>query len=150
MPKGDARRRARRPRRDDSLAALTRAALKFRDERDWKQFHNFKDLAMTLCLEAAEVLEHAQWKNGKELQAHLADPRQGEVAFEPWMEKEFRKRKKAWAFFESQAPSYRKAAMWWVVSAKREATRQRRLATLIEDSAAGRRVKPLTPPDKRK
>ena len=86
MPKGDARRRARRPRRprrDDSLAALTRAALRFRDERDWKQFHNFKDLAMTLCLEAAEVLEHAQWKNAKELQAHLADPRQrGHVADE--------------------------------------------------------------------
>lgn len=62
----------------DSIAALTRAALAFRDEREWKQFHNFKDLAVTLCLEAAEVLEHAQWKTPAELEAHLADARQRE------------------------------------------------------------------------
>lgn len=35
--------------------------LKFRDERDWKQFHNPKDLAISLCLEAAELLEVFQW-----------------------------------------------------------------------------------------
>src|SRR3954469_24246305 len=63
---------------DDSLAALTRAALKFRDEREWKQFHNFKDLAITLALESAEVLEHAQWKTAKELEPQFADPRQRE------------------------------------------------------------------------
>ena len=63
---------------DDSLASLTKAALKFRDEREWKQFHNFKDLAVTLSLEAAEVLEHAQWKTAKELEQHLADPGQRE------------------------------------------------------------------------
>ena len=62
----------------DSLAALTAAALQFRDEREWKQFHNFKDLAITLALESSEVLEHAQWKTAKELHAHLADPRQRE------------------------------------------------------------------------
>ena len=56
----------------DSLAELTRAALRFRDEREWKQFHNFKDLAVTLALEAAEVLEHAQWKTPAELEKHLA------------------------------------------------------------------------------
>jgi NTP pyrophosphatase (non-canonical NTP hydrolase) len=59
----------------DSLAALTKAALRFRDEREWEQFHNFKDLAITLTLESAEVLEHAQWKTAKELEAHLSDPR---------------------------------------------------------------------------
>ena len=63
---------------DDSLAALTRAALRFRDEREWKQFHNFKDLAITLALESAEVLEHAQWKTATELEQHLTDPRQRE------------------------------------------------------------------------
>ena len=46
----------------------------------------------------------------------------------------------AWDLFQGQAPSYRKAALWWVVNAKRAETRERRLATLIEDSAAGRRV----------
>lgn len=47
----------------------------------------------------------------------------------------FRKQKTAWAYFEAQAPWYRRAATWYVVSAKREETRLKRLATLIEDSA---------------
>jgi len=37
---------------------LTEKIIKFRDERDWKQFHNPKDLAISLALEASEVLEH--------------------------------------------------------------------------------------------
>ena len=61
---------------DDSLAFLLQAALRFRDEREWKQFHNFKDLAVTLSLEAAEVLEHAQWKSAEELEQHLAEQRE--------------------------------------------------------------------------
>jgi uncharacterized protein YdeI (YjbR/CyaY-like superfamily) len=59
-------------------------------------------------------------------------------------ERHFRDNAKAWDFFEAQPPSYRRAAVWWVVSAKREETRLRRLATLIEDSERGRTVKPLT------
>src|SRR5256886_15888967 len=55
----------------DSLKKLMRDVLKFRDAREWKQFHNFKDLAITLALEAAEVLEHAQWKSARELERHL-------------------------------------------------------------------------------
>ena len=49
----------------DSLRSLLKTALQFRDEREWKQFHTFKDLAVTLSLEAAEVLEHSQWKTEK-------------------------------------------------------------------------------------
>jgi uncharacterized protein YdeI (YjbR/CyaY-like superfamily) len=45
--------------------------------------------------------------------------------------------RKAWRHFEARAPSYRKAVMWWIVSAKQEATRQRRLAQLIEHSERG-------------
>jgi NTP pyrophosphatase (non-canonical NTP hydrolase) len=56
----------------DSIAELTKLALAFRDERDWKQFHNPKDMALSLVLESAEVLELMQWKNGKELDEHLA------------------------------------------------------------------------------
>jgi uncharacterized protein YdeI (YjbR/CyaY-like superfamily) len=52
----------------------------------------------------------------------------------------------AWEFWTSRPPSYRKAAVWWVVSAKQEETRQRRLARLIDDSQEGRTVPPLTPP----
>jgi uncharacterized protein YdeI (YjbR/CyaY-like superfamily) len=65
----------------------------------------------------------------------------------PADEKRFRANKKAWAFFTTQAPSYQRVAIYWVTSAKREETRERRLATLIEDSANGRRlgVATLTP-----
>ena len=59
-------------------------------------------------------------------------------------EKQLRANAKAWTYFESQTPSYRKAAIWWIVSAKREETKQRRLSQLIEDSAHGRTIPPLT------
>lgn len=62
------------------------------------------------------------------------------------MERRLRGNRKAWTFFKQQAPWYRRVATWWIVSAKREATRERRLAALIEDSAAGRTIKPLTRP----
>jgi uncharacterized protein YdeI (YjbR/CyaY-like superfamily) len=57
--------------------------------------------------------------------------------------KQFRANAPAWRFFESQPPSYRKTAIWWIVSAKRPDTRARRLATLIADSANGARIAPL-------
>jgi uncharacterized protein YdeI (YjbR/CyaY-like superfamily) len=49
-----------------------------------------------------------------------------------------------WAFFQAQPPWYRRTSARWVMSAKREETRQRRLATLIADSARGRTIGPLT------
>ena len=61
-------------------------------------------------------------------------------------EGQFRANKRAWRFFQAQAPWYRKTAIWWVISAKREETRRKRLAALIKDSARGRTVPPLTPP----
>jgi uncharacterized protein YdeI (YjbR/CyaY-like superfamily) len=56
---------------------------------------------------------------------------------------EFKKHPEAWAFYESQPSGYRKQTTAWVTSAKREETRQRRLATLIDDSANGLRIKQL-------
>lgn len=56
---------------------------------------------------------------------------------------EFRKHAEAWAFYCAQPPGYRKQTTAWVTSAKREETRQRRLATLIEDSANGLRIRQL-------
>ncbi|HEX6751026.1 MAG TPA: YdeI/OmpD-associated family protein [Longimicrobium sp.] len=44
----------------------------------------------------------------------------------------------AWEFWQKQAPWYRKTASWWIISAKKEETRQKRLATLIDDCANGR------------
>lgn len=59
-------------------------------------------------------------------------------------EAQFRANAPAWAFFQRQAPSYQRVAIWWVVSAKTAATHQRRLATLIQDSAEGRLLKHLS------
>jgi len=67
----------------------------------------------------------------------------------PVEKKRFKANKRAWQFFESQPPGYRKLAIRWVLNAKLEATRDRRLATLIRDSAAGRRLAPLATPKKR-
>jgi uncharacterized protein YdeI (YjbR/CyaY-like superfamily) len=62
----------------------------------------------------------------------------------------FRKNEAAWSFWESLPPGFRRNATWWVVSAKRDETRQRRLATLIEHSARGERISVLTPPSRRR
>lgn len=51
----------------NDLAALTELQLRFRDERNWKQFHKLKDLIISLNLEAAELLELTQWKTDTEL-----------------------------------------------------------------------------------
>jgi uncharacterized protein YdeI (YjbR/CyaY-like superfamily) len=64
---------------------------------------------------------------------------------EPEQEARFKADAAAWEWFMARPPSYRRTALWWVVSAKRPETRERRLATLIEDSAAGRPIKPLAP-----
>jgi uncharacterized protein YdeI (YjbR/CyaY-like superfamily) len=61
-------------------------------------------------------------------------------------ERRFRANRAAWDFFQAQAASYRRTAIWWVVSAKREETRLKRLAALIDDSAHGRTIRPLTRP----
>lgn len=63
----------------------------------------------------------------------------------PEMEKKFRANKKAWAWYSEQAPWYRRVTTHWVVSAKKEETRERRLATLIEDSAQERRIRGVIP-----
>ena len=57
--------------------------------------------------------------------------------------KEFKANNKAWEFFQAQPAGYRRNAIWWVVSPKRQETRDRHLAQLIEDSSAGRRLKNL-------
>lgn len=59
-------------------------------------------------------------------------------------EAQFRENAAAWEYFSTQAPSYQRTAIWWVVSAKTDATHSRRLATLIADSAAGRRLNHLS------
>jgi uncharacterized protein YdeI (YjbR/CyaY-like superfamily) len=81
--------------------------------------------------------------NADERAAKLAYEQRHASSLSKAQEQEFRKNRNAWNWFGAQPPSYRKAAAHWVVSAKREETRQRRLTQLIEDSARGRRVPPL-------
>ena len=68
-----------------------------------------------------------------------------QVTLDPAFERRFRARRKAWSWFQEQAPSYRTTAVYWVMSAKGPETRERRLERLIEDSACGRRAPPFTP-----
>ena len=62
------------------------------------------------------------------------------VRLEGEYETRLRANPKAWDFFQAQSSSYRKAAIWWVLSPKKEETRLRRLETLIEDSANNRKI----------
>ncbi len=69
---------------------------------------------------------------------------QPDISLGDVFEAEFRRNSGAWDFFQQQAPSYKKTAIWWVISAKREDTKKKRLSTLIDDSAYGRRLAHLT------
>jgi NTP pyrophosphatase (non-canonical NTP hydrolase) len=59
----------------EKIEELTQRIIAFRDARDWKQFHNPKDLALSLILEAGEVLEHFQWKNPEEIEKYVESNR---------------------------------------------------------------------------
>jgi uncharacterized protein YdeI (YjbR/CyaY-like superfamily) len=66
-------------------------------------------------------------------------------AFDAALERRFQADANAWAFFRAQPPGYQRLSTWWVVSAKQEATRRRRLDELVALSAAGRRLDPMRP-----
>ena len=53
------------------IVALQKEVINFRDRRDWKQFHNPKDVSLSLVLEASELLEHFQWKSAEEVKAYI-------------------------------------------------------------------------------
>jgi uncharacterized protein YdeI (YjbR/CyaY-like superfamily) len=73
-----------------------------------------------------------------------------QVKLDPALGRKFRAKKKAWSWFQHQAPSYRTTAVYWVMSAKKLETRERRLEQLIADSGRGQRVPPLRPPSGKK
>jgi uncharacterized protein YdeI (YjbR/CyaY-like superfamily) len=66
-----------------------------------------------------------------------------EIAFPPEQERRFRDHAAAWEFFQAQPPWYRRTVTWWVISAKKPETREKRLVSLIADSAAGRVIRGL-------
>jgi len=54
-----------------NIEDLVKKIIDFRDARDWKQFHNPKDVSLSLVLEASEVMEHFQWKNKEEIEKYV-------------------------------------------------------------------------------
>lgn len=54
-----------------TIKELQKKIIAFRDERDWKQFHNPKDISISLVLEATEVMEHFQWKSEAEIKEYV-------------------------------------------------------------------------------
>ncbi len=57
----------------NELSHLLSKIKQFRDERDWKHFHNHKDMAISIVLEASELLEHFQWKNPEEINKYARE-----------------------------------------------------------------------------
>lgn len=53
------------------IKKLSDLIIKFRDARDWKQFHNPKDMSLSLVLEATEVMEHFQWQSPEEMKVYV-------------------------------------------------------------------------------
>src|SRR3990172_756265 len=62
----------------DRLTEVIDKIKAFRDERDWMQFHDPKNMAISLMIEASELLEHFQWKNKEEVVKH-AKEKKGEI-----------------------------------------------------------------------
>jgi len=60
-----------------TIHELTERVLRFRDERDWRQFHKPKDMVLSLMMEAAELAEHVQWKDESEIQARISERSEG-------------------------------------------------------------------------
>ena len=101
------------------------------------------------------IKEKRMHASGLEAYARRDPERTGIYAFEnrpkelvPEYEKLFRAKKTAWEFFEKQPPSNKRTVIFWVMSAKKEETRLRRLAQLIENSAKGIRMGVLNPKSK--
>jgi len=84
---------------------------------------------------------HAAFAARREDRTAIYSHEQESIEFDAAQLAAFQGNPAAWEFFEAQTPSYRRAAIWSVISAKREETRERRLRTLIEDSAQGRLLK---------
>jgi uncharacterized protein YdeI (YjbR/CyaY-like superfamily) len=73
-------------------------------------------------------------------------PTREEFALDPAYEKRLRKHKAAWRYLQDEAPWYRRIVARWIMTAKKEETREKRLGELIEASAAGKRIKGVIAP----
>jgi uncharacterized protein YdeI (YjbR/CyaY-like superfamily) len=85
----------------------------------------------------------AAFNNRDHTRTGLYSGEQKEIKFPAAFLKMLKANKKAWEYFSKMPPGYRKNATWWVISAKQEETKLRRMKTLIADSEAGRKIGPL-------
>lgn len=85
----------------------------------------------------------AVYKKRKEENSHTYSFEQRIIELDDIFEKILRRNNKAWKFFSSQIPSYRNPSIHWVMSAKQEQTRLKRLETLIKCSEAGELIPPM-------
>jgi uncharacterized protein YdeI (YjbR/CyaY-like superfamily) len=86
---------------------------------------------------------HAAFAGAEEQSRKYSYEQRNESKFDASGERRFRANAAAWKFFQAQPPWYRRTATFWVISAKKEETQQKRLDHLIVDSAQGRSIKPL-------
>ena len=101
---------------------------------------------------AAELIEEGRMRpagaKAFEARDHTKTERQSSDRANPRLdaarERAFKANRRAWEFFHAQPPGYRRLALWWIVSAKREGTRTQRFDRLLAESAAGRRI-PMGP-----
>jgi uncharacterized protein YdeI (YjbR/CyaY-like superfamily) len=100
-----------------------------------------EELAKTGLMHQAGLAAYAK-RSDKKSAIYAYEQRQT-AQLDAASEKRFRANKKAWQYFRSQPPWYRRTATYWVISAKKEETKQKRLATLIDDSAHERKIKRL-------
>ncbi|MDA0194855.1 MAG: YdeI/OmpD-associated family protein [Bacteroidetes bacterium] len=89
-------------------------------------------------LPGLEAFSHRKPEKSKQ-----ASYEQKELKLDPNFEKLLRLNKSAWCNFNNKAPSYRKQCIWWVMSAKKQETRQRRMNQLIESSHKKELIAPL-------
>lgn len=101
------------------------------------------------------IKEKRMHASGLEAYARRDPERTGIYAFEnrpkelaPEYEKAFRANKKAWEFFQKEPPSIKRTVIFWIMSAKKEETRLRRMQQLIENAAKGVRMGVLNPKSK--
>lgn len=100
---------------------------------------------METLLAAGRVLPEgkAAYEKRDDSRSRIYSFEQEPLVFNPAFEAIFKENAAAWAYFNKRPPSYRKGAIWWVTSAKQEATQQKRLQELIRDSEAEMHVKHL-------
>lgn len=96
-----------------------------------------EELKQQGLIQPAGLTAYQKWKESKSAQYSYE---QQNVDMNPVYLEQIKENPDAWQFYEALAPSYKRASIWWVMSAKREETRLRRLNVLIESSAKSEKI----------